>query len=238
MFAKKKNAKAKLKGGERTKWTKMIKMGKGVYKGRTTERDMLPHPAAHLLAQGPMEASGSIISSKGAPESPSPPCLGSPPSPCKARSGMSSTRAKGTDSCPHLPLPGVYRGGMALHPRKPPFPTLQGQVGQGGAWGTEGRDGGGPRSHSQRGWARRAQLPPGLARLHAPPPPVPYNHHLHSRLHPELPLEATWVPTQGHAPRHVRRHARTHKAGLRLSRWRGVPGGAGHGVWHRESDLR
>lgn len=227
-----KKCKSKSKGERKDKVDESGKNGKGAYKGRTSERDMLPHPAARLLARGPMEASGSIISSRGAPESPSPPCLGSPPSPCEARSGMSSTRAEGTDRCPRPPLPGASEGARLCTPKSPPSLRSRDRRGKGLHRARRAEAGEDPtRIPSEGGltWHGRPWGWPG-------PPPRP---HLSPTIitaqqaAPRVTLEATWVPTRGHA----RRRASTHKAGPQPPRWRGC-GGAGHGVWHRESDLR
>lgn len=86
---------------------------------------------------------------------------------------MSSTRAKGTDSCPRPPLPGVCSGGTALHPRKPPFPKLQGQEGQGVACGTEGRGGEDPSCIPMKAGSPPSTAAPGAGQAPRPAPTCP-----------------------------------------------------------------
>lgn len=172
---------------------------------------MLPHPAARLLARGPMEASGSIISSRGAPESPSPPCLGSPPSPCEAR-------AEGTDSCPRPPLPGASEGARLCTPESPPSLGSRDRRDRGLHGHREQRQGRTPLTFPAR-VGHRARPPLGLAR----PPPRPH-------------LSPTIITAQQAAPRvtsggHMGPNART-RAKTRAHPQRGptafqVEGGAG-----------
>lgn len=224
-----KKCKSKTEGGERTKWTQAVRTGKGRTKAELPKGTRCPTrcPAPSL---GPHGSSWKHHLQQGSPrELLSTLSLGSLPSPCEAGSGMSSTRAKGTDSCPRPPLPGVCSGGTALHPRRPPFPKLQGQEGQGVACGTEGRGGEDPSCIPMEVGSPPAQPPPGLARPTPCPHPSPTTIICTAGRTPE----ATQVPTRGHA----QRRAHTHRAAYGLPGGKGC-GGAGHGVWHRESDLR